>query len=200
MGTSSRSTRKPDLFWALRGGGGNYGVVTRLIYWLHEIDEVLGGMLVLPASADVISGLIATAEAAPEELSIIANIAKAPPMPFVPAEYRGKPIVMALMVYAADVEAGKRAIAPIRALAAPFADTVRPIRYPEMYDGPEGRRPAAAAGTKVLADGFGPRCGGRNPRAPRASTAQLGGVQLRVLGGAMARPSTRSGPVASRRR
>jgi len=122
----------PDLFWALRGGGGNYGVVTRLLFRLHEIDEVLGGMLMLPASADVISGLIAAAEAAPKELSIIANIAKAPPVPFVPAEYHGKPIVIAPMVYAGDVEAGERAIAPIRAVAAPLADTVRPIRYPEI--------------------------------------------------------------------
>jgi FAD/FMN-containing dehydrogenase len=177
----------PDLFWALRGGGGNYGVVTRLLYRLHEIDEVLGGMLVLPASADVISGLIAAEEAAPEELSIIANIAKAPPMPFVPAEYRGKPIVMALMVYAADVEEGKRAIAPIRALAAPFADTVRPIRYPEMYDGPEGPRPAGASGTNVLADGLAPGAAEAILEHLETSTAQLGGVQLRVLGGAMAR-------------
>ena len=53
-------------------------------------------------------------------------------MPFVPAEYHGKPIVIAPMVYAGDVEAGERAIAPIRAVAAPLADTVRPIRYPEI--------------------------------------------------------------------
>ena len=156
----------PDLFWALRGGGGNYGVATRFRFRLHEIDEVLGGMLMLPASAEVISGLIAAAEAAPEELSMIANIAKAPPVPFIPAEHHGKPIVLALMVYAGDVEAGQRAIAPLRALAAPLADTVRPIRYPEMYDGPEGPRPAGAAGTNVLVDGL-PWDGGGDPGAPR---------------------------------
>ena len=157
----------PDLFWALRGGGGNFGVATRLRFRLHEIDEVVGGMLMLPASAEVITGLVAAAEAAPEELSIIANIAKAPPLPFVPAEHHGKPIVMALMVYAGDAEAGQRAIAPIRALATPLADMVRPIRYPEMYEGPEGPRPAFAAGTNVLVDGFAARGGGGDPRAPR---------------------------------
>ena len=59
---------------------------------------VLGGMLMLPASAGLIAGLVAAAEAAPEELSVIANILKAPPVPFIPAEQHGKPVVMALMV------------------------------------------------------------------------------------------------------
>ena len=127
-----------DLFWALRGGGGNFGVATRLRLRLHEIDDVTGGMLVLPASAELITELVAAAEAAPEELSVIANVMNAPPMPFVPAEQHGKPIVMVLMVYAGDAEAGERAIAPIRALATPLADMVRPIRYPQMYEGPDG--------------------------------------------------------------
>jgi FAD/FMN-containing dehydrogenase len=177
----------PDLFWALRGGGGNFGVATRLLFRLHEIDEVVGGMLMLPASAEVITGLLAAAEAAPDELSIIANIAKAPPMPFVPAEHHGKPIVMALMVYAGDVEAGQRAIAPIRALATPLADMVRPIRYPEMYDGPEGPRPAVDAGTNVLVDGLAPGAAEAILEHLETSTAQMAGAQLRVLGGAMAR-------------
>ena len=94
----------------------------------------------LPASAEVITGLVAAAEAAPEELSMIANILKAPPLPFIPPEQHGKPVVIALMVYAGDAEAGERAIAPIRALAKPLADMVRPIRYPEMYAGPEALR------------------------------------------------------------
>jgi FAD/FMN-containing dehydrogenase len=176
-----------DLFWALRGGGGNFGVATRLRFRLHEIDEVVGGMLLLPASAEVITGLVAAAEAAPEELSIIANIMKAPPMPFVPAERHGKPIVMALMVYAGDVEGGERAIAPIRALATPLADMVRPIRYTEMYEGPEGPRPANTAGTNMLVDALAPGAAEAILERLETSTAQMAAVQLRVLGGAMAR-------------
>ena len=179
----------PDLFWALRGGGGNFGVVTGLRFRLHEIDDVVGGMLMLPASVEVIDGLLAAAEAAPEELSVIANVTKAPPMPFIPAEAHGTPIVMALMVYAGDAEPGERAIAPIRALATPLADTVRPIRYPQMYEGPEGPRPAASAGTNVLVDSLAPGAAEAILEHLETSTAQMAAVQLRVLGGAMARVS-----------
>jgi FAD/FMN-containing dehydrogenase len=176
-----------DLFWALRGGGGNFGVATRLRFRLHEIDEVVGGMLLLPASAEVITGLVAAAEAAPEELSMIANIMKAPPVPFVPAERHGKPVVMALMVFAGDADAGERAIAPVRALATPLADMVRPIRYPAMYEGPEGLRPGFDAGTNMLVDAFAPGAAEAILEHLETSTAQMAAAQLRVLGGAMAR-------------
>ena len=176
-----------DLFWALRGGGGNFGVATRLRFRLHEIDEVVGGMLMLPASADAITGFIAAAEAAPEELSTIAAVMKAPPMPFIPAEQHGKPVVMVLMLYAGDVDAGERAIAPIRAVATPLADMVRPIRYPQMYEGPEGPQPMYAAGTNVLVDALAPGAAEAILEHLETATAQMAAVQLRVLGGAMAR-------------
>ena len=177
----------PDLFWALRGGGGNFGVVTRLRLRLHEIDQVVGGMLVLPASADVITGLVAAADAAPEDLSVIANVLKAPPLPFIPPEQHGKPVVMAVMVYAGEPAAGEKAIAPIRALATPLADMVRPIRYPEMYAGPEAPGPAFAVGTNLLVDELS--TGGAETILAHleTATAAIAAVQLRVLGGAMAR-------------
>jgi FAD/FMN-containing dehydrogenase len=176
-----------DLFWALRGGGGNFGVATRLRFRLHEIDDVVGGMLLLPASADVIRGLLTAADAAPDGLSMIANVVKAPPLPLIPAEQHGKPVVIALMVYAGDAEAGERAIAPIRALATPLADMVRPIRYPEMYAGPEGPRPTFDAGTNILVDGLPARAAETILEHLETATAALAGIQLRVLGGAMAR-------------
>jgi FAD/FMN-containing dehydrogenase len=179
--------RHPDLFWALRGGGGNFGVATRLRLRLHEIDEVVGGMLLLPAGPDVIAGLVAAADAAPEELSIIANVLKAPPLPFVPAEHHGKPIVMAQMVYAGNAEAGQKALAPIRALATPLVDMVRPIHYPEIYPEVEGPRPAFAAGTNVLLDELPAGAAETILEHLETSTAPMAAVQLRVLGGAMAR-------------
>src|SRR5215210_3946848 len=122
----------PDLFWAIRGGGGNFGVATRFRFRLHEVDTIVGGMLLLPATPDVIEWFVAEAEAAPEDLSVIANVMTAPPMPFVPPEAHGQLIVMAMLVYAGEeVDEGERAIAPFRALAKPIADMVKPMRYPE---------------------------------------------------------------------
>jgi len=176
-----------DLFWALRGGGGNFGVATRLRLRLHEIDEVLGGMLLLPASPDVIAGLVTAADAAPEELSVIAAILKAPPLPFIPAEQHGKPVVAAQMVYSGGAGAGERAVAPLRALATPLADLVRPIRYPEMFAGPEGPWSGFDAGTNLLVDGLPVRAAETILEHLETATAAMAAVQVRVLGGAMAR-------------
>jgi FAD/FMN-containing dehydrogenase len=177
----------PDLFWALRGGGGNFGVVTRLQLRLHPIDQVVGGMLLLPADPDVITGLVAAADAADEDLSLIANIMKAPPLPFIAAEQHGKPMVMIQMVYAGDAEPATKAIAPIRALATPLADMVRPIRYPEMYAVPEGPAPAFAAGTNLLVDDLSAGAAETILARLERATAAIAAVQVRVLGGAMAR-------------
>jgi FAD/FMN-containing dehydrogenase len=179
--------RHADLFWALRGGGGNVGVATRLRFRLHEVDQVVGGMMLLPGSSDVIEGLVAAADAAPEQLSMIANILNAPPLPFIPAEQHGRPVVIALMVYAGGSEAGVWAIAPIRALATPLADMVRPTRYPEMYAGPEAPPPAFGAGTNMLIDGLPERGAEIILEHLKTATAPVAAVQLRVLGGSMAR-------------
>ena len=176
----------PDLFWALRGGGGNFGVVTRLRLRLHEIDQVVGGMLLLPASADVITGLVAAADAAPEDLSVIANVLKAPPLPFIAPEHHGKPVVMAQMVYAGGPAVGEKAIAPIRSLATPLADMVRPIRYPEMY-APEAPGPAFDVGTNLLVDELSADGAETILAHLETATAAIAAVQLRVLGGAVAR-------------
>ncbi len=123
----------PDLFWAIRGGGGNFGVVSRFQYRLHDLDMVLGGMLVLPATPEVLAGFASEAAAAPDELSTIANVMTAPPMPFLPPELHGKLILLAMMTYSGDLEAGQQVMAPFRKLAAPLADMLHPMHYTEMY-------------------------------------------------------------------
>ena len=177
----------PDLFWALRGGGGNFGVATRLQFRLHEVDTVVGGMLFLPATPEVIAAFIAEAEAAPEQLSTIASVMPAPPLPFLAPEHHGRLVVMATLVYAGDVEAGQRAVAPFRALANPIADMLRPMRYPEMYP-PENEdyRPVAVFRTG-FAESIEPRAAEAIVERIEASTAPMAVTQLRVVGGAMAR-------------
>src|SRR5690606_37664861 len=115
----------PDLFSALRGGGGDFGVVTRFKFRLHEVATIGGGMLVLPATPDLIRAFVSEAAAAPEALTTIANVMTAPPMPFLPADLVGKPVILAMLAYAGEVEAGQQAIAPFRTLAAPLADMIQ---------------------------------------------------------------------------
>jgi FAD/FMN-containing dehydrogenase len=183
------SDNHPDLFWAIRGGGGNFGVATRFRFRLHPLDTIVGGMLILPATPDVIASFVAEAEDAPEELSAIANVMVAPPMPFLPAEAHGKPIVMALICYAGEVDAGRQALAPFRALAAPIADMVRPMRYPEMYGlfGEDGPGPAQEVARSMFVDEVDREIGEAILGHLGASTLSIAVAQLRVLGGAMAR-------------
>ncbi len=189
----------PDLFWAIRGGGGNFGVATRFRFRLHEVDTIVGGMLLLPATPDVIDSFVAEAEAAPEELSTIANIMPAPPMPFVPAEHHGRLIIMAMLVYAGELEAGERAIAPFRALATPLADTIGPKPYPEMYE-PTGPGPDEEVARSLFIDSVDSRVAETIVEHLHASTAPLAVAQLRVLGGAMARVPAEATAFAHRKR
>jgi len=173
----------PDLFWALRGGGGNFGVVTRLKYRLHPVGRFVGGMLILPATPDVIAGFVAEAEAAPEELSSIASVMTAPPLPFIPAEVHGKVVLMAMLAYVGE---GEEAVGRFRRLATPLADMVRPMSYRELFPPEQDFRPRAAMRTMFL--------GSVDRRAAATmldrigqSTAMVSAIQVRVLGGAMAR-------------
>jgi FAD/FMN-containing dehydrogenase len=179
--------RHPELFWALRGGGGNFGVVTRFDYRLHRVDMVTGGMLALPATPQTIAGLVAEADAAPEELSLVANVLLAPPLPFVPAEQVGKPLLLALLVHAGPLEDGERAVAPFRALATPFADFVRPLPYPEMFPDEQRDAPPRAVVRTFFSDRLDEEVARELLDRLEGSTAQLPAAQIRVLGGAAAR-------------
>jgi FAD/FMN-containing dehydrogenase len=176
-----------DLFWALRGGGGNFGVATRFRYRLHPVDTVTGGMLVLPATPEVLAGFMEAADAAPEELSAIVNVMTAPPMPFLPEELEGEVIVLAMMVHAGPLDEGERAFAPFRALATPIADLVKPMKYQEMFQAEEGEFRPHAVGRTLFVDAFDRSAAEQALDHIRASSAQLAAVQLRMLGGAMAR-------------
>jgi FAD/FMN-containing dehydrogenase len=181
------SENHADLFWAIRGGGGNFGVATRLQFRLHELENIVGGTLILPATPEVIESFIAEAAAAPDELSTIATVMPAPPLPFVPEEHHGRLVVFAQIAYAGAAEDGQRAVAPLKALADPIADMVRPMAYPELFP-PEDPdyRPVAVSRT-MFVDRIDRRIAETILDHLEASTAPMRVTQLRVLGGAMSR-------------
>jgi FAD/FMN-containing dehydrogenase len=177
----------PDLFWAIRGGGGNFGVVTRFLFQLHELDGIVGGILVLPATAETIAGFISAAEAAPDELSGIANIMNCPPMPFVPEEIHGRVVILAMLAYAGTGPQAEQAIAPFRALATPIADLVKPSAYTDLFPPEDGSYHPTAVARTMFMDSVDRSVAATIAERLEASDASLRVVQLRVLGGAMAR-------------
>ena len=179
--------RHPDLFWAIRGGGGNFGVVTRLHFRLHELRQFTGGILVLPATPETIAGFVDASLSAPEALSTIGNVMPAPPMPLLPPEVHGRLVILGMLAYAGDDESAGRALAPFRSLAMPLADMVAPMPYARMYP-PEdpNYRPTAVSRTMFL-DGFDERRAEMVVEWLSRSDAAMRVAQLRVLGGAAAR-------------
>jgi FAD/FMN-containing dehydrogenase len=123
---------EPELFWGLRGGGGNFGVATAFEYRLHPVGPmVLGGPIAWPLEDGpaVLKAMNQIAADAPDELGISPAVTLAPPAPFVPLDRIGKPMVALILVWAGDPTEGEKAIAPLRAIGSPFADGVRPLPY-----------------------------------------------------------------------
>jgi FAD/FMN-containing dehydrogenase len=181
---------EPDLFWAIRGGSGNFGVVTRFNYALHDVREVFGGLLVLPATPETIEAYVAAAEAAPEDLSAIANIMPAPPLSLLPPDQVGRLVILAFIVHVGDRAVGEGAMGPFRALATPIVDRLAPMAYPDIY--PPGNpdfRPTPVQHAMFL-DHVDRASGQTIVDFLEASDASLRAAQLRVLGGAMSRVPT----------
>jgi FAD/FMN-containing dehydrogenase len=123
---------EPELFWGIRGGGGNFGIVTAFEYRLHPVGPlVLGGPIVWPfeEAGRVLRFVHDFAPAAPDELGITIGMLHAPPAPFLPSEQYGRKVVVLIPVWSGDLAEGERAIAPLRGIAPPIADAVRPVPY-----------------------------------------------------------------------
>jgi hypothetical protein len=141
-------TENPDLFWGLRGGGGNFGVVTGIDYRLHPVGpEIVGGPVAWPAdeAPKVLEFYRTLAEEAPRELTLVTMMRPAPPAPWLPAEWHGKPIVALLACYTGDPDKGEKVVAPIKNFGSPIGSALarRPyVQMQSLLDGtqPKGRR------------------------------------------------------------
>ncbi|HEU4784249.1 MAG TPA: FAD-binding oxidoreductase [Ktedonobacterales bacterium] len=133
---TASATEHPDLFWAMRGGGGNFGVATSFEVELHPAGMVYGGAIFYDArdAASVLPAYARYAAAAPDELTTMALVMAAPPAPFIPPAMRGKSILALTMVYSGDFEEGNHVVDPLRRLATPVADVVGPMPYPAMFE------------------------------------------------------------------
>lgn len=137
-----------DLFWGLRGGGGNFGVVTGIDYALHPVGPpIVGGIVAWPATEapGVLSLYRTLTEAAPPELTLVAIMRPAPPAPWLPKERHGTPIVALLACYSGDPDEGEQVVAPIKSFGEPIGDVLVRRPYAQMQTlldatQPKGRR------------------------------------------------------------
>jgi FAD/FMN-containing dehydrogenase len=182
----------PDLFWGLRGGGGNYGVVTSFRYRLHPLGPtVLAGLVAWPMTqaGEVLRFFRDFVADAPDEVGVMANLRLAPALPAFPEELHGQPIVALIVCYAGPIDEGREVLRPVREFRAPALDTVGPkpyVAHQAMFDAayPHGRRyywkawklpPLTDAAIDVIVD--------------RASviTSPLSAIPIFTLGGAVGR-------------
>ena len=191
--------REPDLFWAIRGAGGNFGVVTRFEFKAAPLGACFGGMLMLPATAETVRRFIELSEAAPEELVTIANVMPGA-APYVAPEHVGKLLIFAFVLYAGAPAEGERVVAALRALATPILDMLKPMRYPEIYPPEDPSYHPLGDNHNMFLDHVDASTAERIVQEISAPSSALFHVaQLRVLGGAFARVPADATAFAHRR-
>ncbi len=177
-----------DLFWAIRGGGGNFRIVTEFEFRMARVGQVLGGALVLPATREVLRGYHDYVADAPDDLTTIANLMHAPPAPFIPEEGVGELVLMILGVWSGGIEEGEAAWAPLRALAEPVADVIAPMPYPVIYQFTAAQEQRHGAAIRsMFADEHSDETFDAILEAMNAPAGPMSMVQFRGMGGAMAR-------------
>jgi FAD/FMN-containing dehydrogenase len=194
--------RNADLFWALKGGGGNFGVVTGFEFQLHEVGPLMfGGMMFFPidAAVDLLKAYRGFMEDAPDEICGGAAILCAPPEEFVPEQVRGKPVLAVIACYVGPVEAGEQAFAPLREWG-PALEMLGPMPYTVVQGliapgNPPGRHHYWKAGfLGELSDGAVETFVAHAADVVSPFTASL----MLPLGGAFARAGDSDAPLAYR--
>jgi FAD/FMN-containing dehydrogenase len=186
------TAENPDLFWGLRGGGGNFGVVTSFEFQLHDVGPtVFSGLVFYPAeeAEQVLRGYRAACAAAADELTTLVNMTTAPPVPFLPESVHGTPIIGVAGCWSGDLDAGDAATAPFRSLGTVIADVFSANPYAGWQQALDPLYPRGVhnyfrsaflrtlddASLRVLQDSFG--------AVPNAMTE----IHLQHLGGAVGR-------------
>jgi FAD/FMN-containing dehydrogenase len=124
-----------DLFWGLRGGGGNFGVVTSYEFRVHPVGpRIVGGMLLHPLeqAGEVLRSYRDYADNAPDELATACALLTAPPKPFVPEHLHGRPALGIIACHCGDIVEGERAVRPLKALGPPAVDLIGPMPYTDF--------------------------------------------------------------------
>jgi FAD/FMN-containing dehydrogenase len=191
---------EPDLFWALRGGGGSFGVVTALEFELLELPEVFAGALLFPAerASEVLQAWAEWTASAPEEVTSVGRLMNFPPLPEVPEPLRGQSFAVLEAIYSGPESEAGDVLAPLRDLG-PAMDTIAagpPAMIAELHMDPPEPAPYAADGLmtselpaaaiEALLEAVGPGSG-----------SQLVSVEVRHCGGAFSRPAADGGALAN---
>lgn len=190
---------EPDLFWALRGGGGSFGVVTALEFELYPAPELYAGMLAWPweRTADVLYAWSDWVFDLPNEMGTWARTLQIPPLPIVPEPVRGRQLVVVEAAYLGAEEAGRELLRPLRDLA-PEMDTfamVPPEALGHLHMDPADPVPFAMSGQ--LLDDLPPAAvDGIVEAAGPGSGSSLLSLELRMLGGALTEAPPEAGPIA----
>src|SRR3954454_35243 len=195
--------QNPELFWGLRGGGGNFGVVTSFEFQLHEVGPtVLSGLVFYPAeeAEQVLAGYRTACAAAPDELTTLVNLTTAPPVPFLPESVHGTPIIGVGGCWSGDLEAGEAATAPFRALGTVIADVFAANPYAAWQQALDPLYPRGLH--NYFRSAFLPEVDDRALRVLQESFATLPNplaeIHLQHLGGAVGRVAAQETAYAHR--
>jgi FAD/FMN-containing dehydrogenase len=201
---TASADENPELLWGLRGGGGNFGVVTSFEYRLHPLGPqvIAGGMLHAFSDAPEVFGFFSDFVAtAPDELSVTASTFRAPPgLPIAP-EMVGELVTMLAVCWAGDLHAGERALKPLREFGRPLADLIAPMRYTTLQSNSDAAYPNGRQNywkshyVDAIADGV---VAALVQHAPRMSSP-LSSFYLQHLGGAISRPGIDTAAFGHRR-
>jgi FAD/FMN-containing dehydrogenase len=182
--------RHPDLFWALRGGGGSFGIVTAIEFQLYPAPELFAGLMVWAGdlAAEVIDGYRSWVRELPEEFSSVVRFLNLPALPGIAEQMAGRPVVTVDAVYLGSAEKGLELIAPLRAVAAPELDTFGPVAPTDLvhlHGDPE--QPTAGIGDGFLIEDLTDEAAAAFVASGGpASASPLVALELRHLGGALA--------------